>query len=539
MKISVRLLSPLLLLVATARADYDLLIKNGRVFTGASAEAALITADIGITGDRIVALAPHLTEPAKRVIDAKGLVVSPGFIDLHAHIENLPEDRAAQSALRQGVTLTLGNPDGGGPADLKALTTKLETAGGFGPNAAYLIGHNSVRVQAMGRENRAPTADELKAMEAIVATGMRDGAFGLSTGLLYLPGTFANFDEVVALAKVAGSLGGIYTSHLRKEGLGLIDGVEEAIKIGQEAKIPVILTHHKAVGTKMWGASEKTLALVDAARARGIDVMMDQYPYTATSTSLRVLIPSWAVAGDAGGVSTQLAARLKDPATRAKIEEEIAFNILNDRGGGDLSRIQFSRFAYKPALAGKTMRDWALAEDLPPTVATGVQLVLEGELHGGASCIYHVLAEEDVERIMRHSQTMIASDGRLSQPGQDHPHPRAYGTFPRVLGEYVRERKTITLEQALFKMTGQPAQRLGLTDRGRIAVGYYADLAVFDPATVATKSTFEDPHHYPIGIPVVIVNGQIAFDETGYHDVRAGRILRGPSYTIVSPAKRE
>ena len=378
----------------------------------------------------------------------------------------MPEDRAAQSALRQGVTLVLGNPDGGGPADLKALTTKLETAGGFGPNAAYLIGHNSVRAQVMGMENRAPTADELTAMEALVATGMRDGAFGLSTGLLYLPGTFSNFDEVVALAKVAGSLGGIYTSHLRKEGLGLIDGVEEAIKIGQETKIPVILTHHKAVGTKMWGASEKTLALVDAARARGIDVMMDQYPYTATSTSLRVLIPSWAVAGDANGISSHFAARLKDPAQRAKIEEEIAFNIRNDRGGGDLSRIQFSRFVWKPELAGKTMRDWAIAEDLPPTVATGVQLVIDGELHGGAACIYHVLAEDDVERIMRHPQTMIASDGRLSQPGKDHPHPRAYGTFPRVLGEYVRERKTITLEQALFKMTGQPAKRPGRILRG-------------------------------------------------------------------------
>ncbi len=522
---------PLALTALPARADYDLLIKNGRVFTGASADTALIPADIGITADRIVALAPHLTEPAKRTIDATGLVVSPGFIDLHAHIENLPEDRAAQSALRQGVTLVLGNPDGGGPADLKALTNKLETAGGFAPNAAYLIGHNSVRAQIMGMENRAPTPDELAAMSALVATGMRDGAFGLSTGLLYLPGTFSNFDEVVALAKTAGALGGIYTSHLRKEGLGLLESVEEAIAIGEHAKIPVILTHHKAVGTKMWGASEKTLAMVDAARARGLDVMMDQYPYTATSTSLRVLIPSWAVAGDAGGTSARFAARLKDPAQRAKIEEEIAFNILNDRGGGDLSRIQFSRFAWKPALAGKTMRDWALAEDLPPTVATGVQLVIAGELHGGASCIYHVLAEEDVERIMRHPQTMIASDGRLSQPGKDHPHPRAYGTFPRVLGEYVRERKTITLEQALFKMTGQPAQRLGLTDRGGIAVGYYADLALIDPATVAAKSTFEDPHHYPVGIPVVIVNGQVTFDETGYHDIRAGRILRGPAYS--------
>jgi dihydroorotase/N-acyl-D-amino-acid deacylase len=529
------LLALLSLAPVPARADYDLLIKNGRVFTGASADAPLVAADIGITGDRIVAVAPHLTGPAARTIDAAGLVVSPGFIDLHAHIEPLPEDRAAQSAVRQGVTLVLGNPDGGGPVDLKALAQRLETGSGFGPNAAYLVGHNSVRAQVMGMANRAPTADELQAMAALVAIAMRDGAFGFSTGLLYLPGTFSNFDEVVALAKVASEFGGIYTSHLRQEGLGLLEGVDEAIRIGEKAKIPVILTHHKAVGTKMWGASEKTLALVDAARARGLDVMMDQYPYTATSTGLRVLIPSWAVAGDAAGLSGHFAARLKDPEQRAKIEKEIAFNILNDRGGGDLARIQFSRFAWKPELNGKTMRDWALAEDLPPTVATGVQLVIDGELHGGASCIYHVLAEEDVERIMRHPQTMIASDGRLSQPGKDHPHPRAYGTFPRVLGDYVRERKVITLEQALFKMTGQPAQRLGLTDRGVIKVGAFADLALFDPATVAARSTFEDPHHYPVGIPYVVVNGRVAFDETGYHDIRAGRILRSAAYAPPPP----
>ena len=534
-----RLLAAALLLVAVnARADYDLLIKNGRVFTGASADTALVTADIGVTGDCIVAVGPRLTEPAKRTIDAAGLGASPGLIDLHAHVEPLPQDRAAQSAVRQGVTLGLGNPDGGGPVDLKALAQRLESGGGFGPNAAYLVGHNSVRAQVMGMENRAPTADELKAMEALVATAMRDGSFGFSTGLLYLPGTFSNFDEVVALAKVAATFGGIYTSHLRKEGLGLLEGVDEAIRIGEQAKIPVILTHHKAVGKPMWGASEKSLAAVDAARARGLDVMMDQYPYTATSTSLRVLIPSWAVAGDAAGLSGRFAERLKDPTQRAQIEKEIAFNILNDRGGGDLTRIQFSRFSWKPELRGKTMHDWARAEDREPNVATGVDLVIQGELHGGAACIYHVLSEEDVERIMRHPQTMIASDGRLSQPGKDHPHPRAYGTFPRVLGDYVRERKVLTLEQALFKMTGQPAKRLGLTDRGVIQVGAFADLALFDPANVAAKSTFEEPHQYPVGIPYVVVNGQVAFDETGYHDIRAGRILRSASYVpAAAPSK--
>jgi dihydroorotase/N-acyl-D-amino-acid deacylase len=520
----------LLASAALTRAEPDLLIKNGRVFTGASADTPLVAADVAITGDRISALGPNLTGPAKRTIDATGLVVSPGFIDLHAHIESFTDDRPAQSAVRQGVTLVVGNPDGGGPVDLAALFTRLQSSG-IGPNAAYLVGHNSIRTQVMGVENRAPTAAELQSMQALVATAMRAGAFGLSTGLLYLPGSYSKRDEVVALARIASGFGGIYTSHLRKEGLGLLEGVDEAILIGEEAKIPVVLTHHKAIGTQMRGASVQSLARVDAARARGLDIMIDQYPYTATSTALRVLIPTWAMAGDNTSAVANLAQRLRDPVERAKIEKEIAFNLLNDRGGGDLACIQFSRFAWKPELNGKTMKDWALAEGREPTVATGVDLVLRGELNGGASCIFHVVAEEDVLRIMRHPQTMIASDGRLSRPGQDHPHPRAYGTFPRVLGVYVREKKNLPLESALFKMTGQPARRLGLTDRGVLKIGAHADLALFDPATVADQSTFESPHHYPVGIPCVIINGRVAFDESGYHDVRAGRLLRGPGAT--------
>jgi dihydroorotase/N-acyl-D-amino-acid deacylase len=507
------------------RAEPDLLIKNGLVFTGASADTPLTAADVAITGDRITAIAPNLAGPAKRIIDATGLIVSPGFTDLHAHLEPFLEDRPAQSAVRQGVTLVVGNPDGGGPVDLPTHFAKLQS-GGIGPNAAFLIGHNSVRAQVMGMENRAPTAAELQSMQSLVSAAMQAGAFGLSTGLLYLPGTYSNRAEVVALARIAAGFGGIYTSHLRQEGLGLMEGVDEAILIGEEAKIPVILTHHKSIGTEMRGASVQSLARVDAARARGLDIMLDQYPYTATSTSLRVLLPAWAMAGDNPGTAANLARRLRDPEERARIEKEIAFNLLHDRGGGDLDCIQFSRFAWKPELNGKTMKDWALAEGRVPSVATGVELVIQGELHGGASCIYHVIAEEDVLRIMRHPQTMIASDGRLSQPGKDHPHPRAYGTFPRVLGVYVREKKNLTLEQALFKMTGQPARRLGLTDRGILQVGAYADLALFDPATVADRSTFEAPHQYPAGIPYVVINGRLAFDETGYHDIRAGRILR-------------
>lgn len=518
-------LVPLAVSLATGAADTppDLLIRGGRVFGGTG--AALVTADVAITGDRITAVGPNLPTAAKRVIEAKGLVVSPGFIDLHAHLESLAEDREAQSAVRQGVTLALGNPDGGGPVDLAALASKLDSKG-IGLNAAYLTGHNSIRAQVMGMDNRAPTPTELSKMQDLVATAMRAGAFGLSTGLLYLPGTYSERSEVVALARVASQFGGIYTSHLRKEGLGLLEGVDEAILIGEEARIPVILTHHKAVGVPMRGATAQSLARVDAARARGLDIMLDQYPYTATFTSLRVLIPAWALAGDANGSAAHLAERLRDSAQRAKIEAEIDAALRNDRGGGDLACIQFSRFPWKPELAGKTMRDWALAEGREPTMATGVDLVLQGELHGGASCIYHVISEEDVVRVMRHPQTMIASDGRLSQPGKDHPHPRAYGTFPRVLGVYVREKKVLPLESALFKMTGQPARRLGLTDRGVVRPGAAADLVIFDPEKIADQSTFDTPHRYPVGIPYVIVNGRVAVDETGYHDVRAGRVLR-------------
>lgn len=528
--VSLVLLSGFTVLRAVEPATYDVLITHGRVFDG----TALISADLAIRGDRIVAVGATLAGTATRVLDASGLVVSPGFIDIHAHVEPLPLDRAAQSAVRQGVTFVLGSPDGGGPVDLVEHLALLESKG-IGLNAGFLIGHNSVRMDVMGISNRAPTADELAAMQARIDAAMRAGAFGFSTGLLYLPGTYSDRAEVVALARVAGAAGGIYTTHLRKEGLGLIDGVTEAILIGEEAHIPVVLTHHKAIGTKMWGASKESLALVDAARARGLDVMLDQYPYTASHTSLRVLIPSWALEGDAGGQYAHFAKRLADPEQRAQIRKEIAFNIVNDRGGGDLGRIQFSRFAWKPELAGKTMRDWALAERRDPSIETGVDLVIEAELHGGASCSFHVIAEEDVVRILQHPQTMVASDGRLSQPGKDHPHPRAYGTFPRVLGVYVREKKVVTLEQALSKMTTLPAQRLGLTDRGTLAVGAFADVVVFNPDTIVDRSTFEDPHQYPEGIAYVLVNGQVTVDADGYHDRRAGRVVRRPTATVPTP----
>ena len=283
-----------------------------------------------------------------------------------------------------------------------------------------------------------------------------------------------------------------------------------------------MLTHHKAVGTPMWGKSAVTLAMVDSARRAGVDVMIDQYPYTATHTGIAVLIPEWAFDGG----DSAFARRVRDPALRDSIRKGIVFNILNDRGGGDLRRVQFSRVSWMRELEGKTLHDWAAMRGLPPTPQSGADLVVEAELKGGANAIYHVLDETDVRRIMRHPQTMIASDGRLSRPGDGHPHPRAYGTFPRVLGRYVRDEKALTLEQAVHKMTGMPAARLGLNDRGVLRTGAYADLVVFDPARVADRATFEAPHQYPVGIEFVLVNGLVEVDNGRFIDARAGRVLR-------------
>jgi dihydroorotase/N-acyl-D-amino-acid deacylase len=359
-------------------------------------------------------------------------------------------------------------------------------------------------------------------MREMVAQAMGDGAWGLSTGLKYLPGAYAKTDEVVALAQAASDSGGIYTSHLREEGLGLIDGVEEAIEIGRRAHIPVILTHHKVVGKPMWGASVRTLAMIDSARAAGIDVMADQYPYTATYTGIGVLVPAWAMAdGDSA-----FARRLGEPALRDSIVKGIVFNILNDRGGGDLARVQLAKVSWKPELEGKTLADWARERGMQPTPETGAELVIDALQRGGASAIYHVLDDADVERIMRYPHTMIASDGRLVRPGEGHPHPRWYGTFPRVLARYVRERHVLTLEEAVHKMTGMPAKRLGLSDRGQVADGMYADVVVFDPATVEDRATFENPHQYPVGIDYVLVNGVAVVDGGKFTDARAGRVLR-------------
>lgn len=515
------LILSIILLVAgcSENIEYDIVIQNGTVYDGNGGEP--ISSDVGIIGSEIITIGNLSQAKSKTVIDANGLAVTPGFIDMHAHLDPILNLPLGESAVRQGITTSLGGPDGSSPWPIAQHLDTLESIG-IGMNVAYLVGHNTVRRNVLNLENRAPTEAELLLMASQIRQGMEEGAFGISTGLKYVPGSFSNVDEVIELSKQASAAGGIYTSHLREEGLGLFPAVQEAITISREADIPVILTHHKVIGQPMWGKSVQTLAMVDSARALGLDIKMDQYPYAASYTSISVVIPGWARAGG----NDAFRERVADPVERAKIKKEIEYNLLTDRGGGDLSRVQFARVRWMPELEGKTLKDWAAMRGLEPTLSNGADLVIEAQVNGGASCVFHAMNEEDVERIMQHPMTMIASDGRLVEPGNGHPHPRWYGTFPRVLGRYVRERGTLTLPQAIYKMTKLPATSLGLEDRGWLEEGMKADIVIFDPEKVIDKATFEEPHQYSEGIHYVIVNGQQAVKEGEFQGLRAGKVLR-------------
>ena len=516
-KISV-LLWILFLAGCSSETHYDLLILNGTVYDGSLNDP--VETDLGIVGDQIIQLGDLDKHKATQIVDARGLSVAPGFIDLHVHLEPIFSLSDCESHIRQGVTTSLGGPDGSGPTPFGAYVDSLRQLG-VGMNVGFLVGHNSVRREVMNLENRKPTLDELSQMKALVAQAMDEGAFGISTGLKYLPGSFSEVEEVIELSKEVSKKGGIYTSHLRDEGLEVLASVQEAITISEKAEIPVVLTHHKVIGKPMWGSSNQTLALVDQARERGLNIVMDQYPYNASHTGISVLIPAWAQAGG----NKMFEERLKNPKLQDSIKKGIVFNILNDRGGDDLDRIQFAKVAWMPELEGKTLKFWCELRGLESSTENGAELVIEAQLKGGASCIFHAMDEKDVVNIMKHPQTMIASDGRLVKLGDGHPHPRWYGTFPRVLGRYVREQGVLSLKEALFKMTSFPAKVMGLEDRGTIEVGKKADITIFDPKTVIDKSTFENPHQYSDGIEYVIINGKLAVDQRVFKPIKSGQVL--------------
>ena len=505
----------------TVEQQWDIVIRGGTVIDGTGQPR--FTADVAIRGDRIVAVSavPLDIQLARQVIDATGKVISPGFVDIHTHLDPLLTLPGGESHVRQGVTTALGGPDGTAPWPLSPYLDRVNEIG-VGLNVGFMVGHNTVRREVIGLEDRPPTFSELTRMQDMVVQGMNEGAWGISTGLKYLPGAFADLTELVGLSAMVVPYGGFYTSHLRDEGLGLLESVSEALEIGRQARIPVVLTHHKVVGQPMWGSSSITLNMVDSARAAGTDAMIDQYPYTASHSGITILIPAWAMEGGTDALLT----RMEDPGLADSILSGIEFNIKYDRGGNDLRRVQFSRVSWDRSLEGKTLYDWAVRDGLEPTPAIGAELVIESVRRGGANGIYHAMDEADVEAIMSHPQTMIGSDGRLVALGDGHPHPRWYGTFPRVLGLYARERGILKLEEAVRKMTSMPARRIGLPERGQVEIGWFADLVVFDSETIIDRATFQDPHQYPVGVEWVLVNGKIAIEDGVYRDVRSGKVLR-------------
>ncbi len=507
-----------------APPDYDLLILNGTIVDGSGAQA--YEADIAVVGNDIVKIGQLNGTEAARIIDASGLIVSPGFIDLHNHADkNIRENPGIENYIRQGVTTILVGNCGNSPVDLDEFANSIDETG-IALNLGVLIGHNAVRAEAMGNDNRVPTAQEQAQMEGLVKAAMDAGAFGMSTGLIYLPGTYSETDEIISLARVVSTAGGIYASHIRNEFDLIIEAIEEAISVGREADLPVHVSHFKVADNSMWGDSAITLGLIESARAEGLDVTIDQYPYTAGSTGLVNVIPAWARAGN----KEDFQARLDDPETRARIKAD-AIRILNGaRAAGDLSRITVASFPTHPEYAGKTMADVTRMKGRDSTVENGAEVAMEILYDGGGSAIYHMMVEEDVRRIMQAPFTSIASDGSAVPFGENVPHLRNYGTFPRVLSKYVREEGLMSLEEAIHKMSALPASRINLDTRGILAEGMIADITIFDPETVDDNDDWANPHEYAVGFSYVIVGGTLVIDEGTRTGAFPGRVLKSSSY---------
>ena len=506
------------------QAPYDDLIRGARVLDGAGSPWRW--ADVAIAGDRIAAVGVLSAATARQVVDARGLTLAPGFIDTHSHGRGgLHAAPAAANLIRQGVTTIIEGPDGSSPLPLHPFLAAIEKAR-IGVNVGLLAGHGTIRSRVMGSENRHATPEELERMKALMKQAMLDGAFGLSTGLFYVPGNYAPTEEVIEIAKVAGAMGGLHTSHMRDETAHVVDSVRETIRIGEEGHLPTQVTHHKIIANANWGLSRETLRLVEEARARGVDVTIDAYPYTASSTGTGALFPQWSMAGGAKA----LAERLSVPESRAKIKAEIVFRILHDRGAGDPKNIVLASCPFDKSLSGQSLAVVTRARGLQPSAENAADSAIAIQLRGGCSAIYHAISEDDVERILSSPYTMVASDGGILVPGPDRPHPRNYGTFARVLGRYVRERKLLSLEEAVRKMSGLPAQRFGLSTRGLLRPGMQADLVLFDPTTIIDRSDYLDPHRYATGVDSVWVNGVCELSRGAMTGARGGRPLYGPAY---------
>ena len=504
-------------------ASLDLVIKNGLVVDGTG--NPWFRADVGLRQGRIAAVGDLSGASASRVIDGRGLVLSPGFIDVHTHVDDdLLSQPAAENYVSQGVTTVLGGNCGGHAYPLRATLAKLE-----GQPAALnwgsLAGHNLIREKVMAMRSGAPSADELRKMQELLAGEMEAGAFGLSTGLAYLPGVYSKADELVALGAVVTRYGGLYATHLRNQGRDITAAIEEAIAVGERNRIPVEISHIKLSEEDVWNETERITGPVEAARRRGIEVTLDQYPYTAASSGFSSSLPPDVFEG---GVERFLE-RMKDPATRERVRSSlIARRLTSTHGVNRLRAMKVAACRAYPEYVGKTLEDILFAQGKKPEAAAAADLIIDIVLHGDASAIFFQMDEPDVEHLMRLPYVMVGSDGGLQTPGQGVPHPRSYGTFSRVLARYVREKGVLSLEDAVRKMTSLPAQTLRLKDRGLVREGMWADLVLFNPSTLSDAATYEDPHRTSLGIRAVFVNGEAVWEDGHSTGKRPGRVLYGP-----------
>jgi N-acyl-D-amino-acid deacylase len=517
----------------------DLLIRGGLVVDGTGAPA--VRADVAITNGRITDVGDVAGRRATRMIDARDRVVAPGFIDVHSHSDNTVfVNDAFESALHMGVTLVVCGNCGGSSAPASGLAAEeldralevLDAKRTWSSFAEYAdacddarpainlcsyVGHGTLRKCVMGAADRAPSRHELDEMRTLLAQAMDEGAIGLASGLIYPPSAFGNTDELAALCAVVQERGGLYASHIRNEGERLLEAVEENLEIGRRSRVRVQLSHHKASGQKNWGRVKESTAKIEAARDAGIDVQADQYPYTASSTGLAVTIPNWAHEGG----RLAMCERLKDPAVRARIREEYV------ETGRNWDRIVIARARRRPEYSGRTVADLAREAGKDP-LEWACDALIEHE--GDVQIVHHSMNEDDVRYVMAKPYVAIGSDSSANAPygplSFGKPHPRSYGTFPRVLGHYARDEKVVSLEDAVRKMTSLTARHLRLVDRGEIRIGAWADVVVFDPEHVADTATYEDPHRYPEGIEYVVVNGDVALEAGETAPDRHGRFLR-------------
>lgn len=484
---------------------HDLKIVNAMVVSGVAGEQPW-PGGVAVRDGRIAALGKDIPDAARQTLDAAGQTVCPGFIDLHTHCgisHNL-------NYLQAGVTTVVTGNCGMSAKAAEFAGTIARVAGRSGPNIAYLIGHNTVRLEAMGNVARAPTPAELDNMTRQVAAAMAAGAVGFSSGLTYVPGHYADTAELGCLAKAAGDAGGYYATHMRDESEGILDSIGETLSIAATGGLPAHISHLKLQGASVWGRSHAVLETLNAARARGRDITWDQYPYTASCGHMQLLLPQWLQEG----APDEVRERCLEPATRARGKEELIAK-LRRMYDGDGARILVAT-SPEPAMAGRTLADITRsvgrsdsASDIAETV---LDFVARNPKPYTTYCVYHSMNEDDVRRILRDPVTMVASDGWSIVFGQGHPHPRQYGTCPRVLGHYARDERVLPLPEAVRRMTAMPAARLGLADRGVLAEGAWADLVVFDPTGIRDMATYEMPHQYSKGLAWVIVNGQVAVD---------------------------